>query len=256
MNGLTKGNLPHFLIIGVQKGGTTSLYHYLTQHPNIASATEKEVHYFDYNFHKGIDWYRSHFPHCPNDKITGEASPYYMFHPHAAKRIKAAIPSVKLIALLRNPVERTISSYKMMHRRKKEHLSFEQAMQEETSRIRDELPKMLGDPNYFSKEHFYFSYLSRSVYADQLEPYFKRFPREQILILKSEDLFTDPSTVYRKTLKFLNLPLWEPNHYDIMNKGKYKRDIPKETLNYLTEYFRPHNQRLYRMLGVDLGWDR
>ncbi|MDF2713886.1 MAG: (Heparan sulfate)-glucosamine N-sulfotransferase [Paenibacillus sp.] len=256
MNRLTHERLPHFLIIGVQKGGTTSFYHYLTQHPNIASATEKEVHYFDYNFHKGIDWYKSHFPHCRNDQITGEASPYYMFHPHAAKRIKAAIPSVKLIALLRNPVDRTISSYKMMYGRKKEHLSFEQAMQDETSRIRDELPKMLENPNYFSKEHFYFSYLSRSVYADQLKPYYKLFPREQILIVKSEDLFTDPSTVYRKTLEFLNLPLWEPQNYVIINKGKYKRDITKESSNKLIEYFRPHNQRLYQMLGVDLGWDR
>lgn len=104
---------PDFIIIGVQKGGTTSLYSYLTQHPQIAPATQKEIHYFDFNFDKSTDWYCSHFSTSSEGEylLAGEASPYYIFHPQVPQRIYDLFPQVKIIALLRNPVERAISHY-------------------------------------------------------------------------------------------------------------------------------------------------
>ncbi len=106
--------MPDFIIIGAMRGGTTSLYSYLTEHPSIGSAYMKEIHFFDVFFNKGLYWYRSQFPSSvqkyyaehvqKRSFITGEASPYYLFHPHAPKRIAKTLPQVKLIVLLRNPV--------------------------------------------------------------------------------------------------------------------------------------------------------
>ncbi|MEJ2557594.1 MAG: sulfotransferase domain-containing protein, partial [Anaerolineae bacterium] len=113
--------LPDFLIIGAQKCGTDSLFRYLGGHPCIKLASSKEAHYFDLKFDKGINWYRSHFPLIPykysvkrlrkQDLITGEATPYYLFHPHAPGRAAAIVPHVKLIVLLRNPADRAYSHY-------------------------------------------------------------------------------------------------------------------------------------------------
>src|SRR5438552_2173012 len=97
---------PQFIIIGAQRCGTTSLYNYLIKHADVMPAATKEIHFFDLNYRKGIDWYYSQFPDHYHGRITGEASPYYLFHPHVAGRIKAALPGVKLIVLLRNPTDR------------------------------------------------------------------------------------------------------------------------------------------------------
>src|SRR5689334_8975756 len=114
--------LPDFIIIGAQKGGTTSLYNYLIEHPLIKSARRKEVHYFDRNFHKGVSWYKAFFPtslekyYAENilkkDFITGEGSPEYLFYPHCAEKAVRVLPQAKIIALLRNPVDRAYSQYR------------------------------------------------------------------------------------------------------------------------------------------------
>ena len=94
--------LPDFLIIGAQKSGTTFLYQLLVQHPHVKPAFVKEVHYFDLEYRKGVNWYRSHFPlqmRNSREYITGEASPYYLFHPHAPRRASAVVPDAKLVVL-------------------------------------------------------------------------------------------------------------------------------------------------------------
>src|SRR5579863_6754349 len=113
--------LPDFMIIGTQKGGTTSLYNYLIDHPNISSIFKKEPHFFDFNFYKGVSWYRAHFPSLLEKYyservhgqkfITGEASPYYLYHPLVPQRIKETMPTAytKFIVLLRNPIDRAYS---------------------------------------------------------------------------------------------------------------------------------------------------
>src|SRR5579885_1417562 len=113
--------LPDFLIIGGQRCGTSSLYYYLTEHPGIISASTKETHFFDESFSKGIGWYRAQFPSSfqkmyvtnvlKRDFLTGEGTPYYILYPHAPRRTFEIVPHVKLIALLRNPVERAHSQY-------------------------------------------------------------------------------------------------------------------------------------------------
>src|SRR5437588_2037479 len=147
--------LPDFLIIGGQRCGTTSLYYYLINYPGISPACTKEVHFFDVNFEKGPGWYRAQFPTVigksyakyarKHSLITGEASPYYLFHPHAPRRISALIPKVKLIALLRNPVDRAFSQHWLEVQSGYETLSFKEAIESEQERLAGEWEKMLED---------------------------------------------------------------------------------------------------------------
>ena len=119
---LSTRSKPDFIIIGVQKGGTTSLFNYLSQHPQISLSRVKEVHYFDVGYQFGVEWYQQFFPleKDRHGKLVGEASPYYIFHPLAAQRIKQDLPSIKIIILLRNPIVRAYSNFQMQLRNKNE----------------------------------------------------------------------------------------------------------------------------------------
>jgi len=255
--------LPDYVIIGAPRCGTTSLYNYLAQHPFVAPAFRKEVHFFDLNYNKGLSWYRANFPTVLSARLfeqkhgrpllTGEASPYYLFHPHAPRRIRQHLPGAKLIVLLRNPIERAYSHYNLARKLGLEDLSFEEGLKKESERLEGEVSKMLRDEFYLSKSHRHHSYLQKGIYADQLKTWFDLFPREQILILKSEDLFSDPSTTFRQVLDFLHLPPWEPPEYEKYNALEYQK-IDPSTRKWLAEYFQDHNRRLYDLLGRDFGW--
>lgn len=259
--------MPDFIIIGAQRCGTTSLYNYLTKHPCVVSSYKKEVHFFDINFGKGLAWYRAHFfpsflykyyikQISKQDMVAGEASPYYIFHPHAPKRISEIVPRVKLIVLLRNPVDRAYSHYRNEVKLEVETLSFEDAIEREEERLRGDVEKVLEDENYYSFNHQHYSYLSRGVYVDQLKIWMNLFPNEQILILKSEDFFNNPPTIFKRVIEFLNLPIWEPKEYRKYNIGWLARKMNATIRKRLIDYFEPHNQRLYEYLGVNLGWNR
>jgi hypothetical protein len=254
--------LPDFLIVGEAKCGTTSLYDDLARHPCVLEAAVKEVHFFDLRFKRGLDWYRAQFPFAwrmrekadGHRRQTGEASPYYMFHPHAPVRIKRALPNVKLIVMLRNPVERAYSQYQHEVRRGREPLaSFEEAVAAEPERLRGEHERMLADEWYNSVEHRRHSYLTRGIYVDQLQKLWRQFDREQILVLKSEDYFAGPDVTGRKVRQFLGLPAWEPPSYARRNVGTYS-PIDARLRRRLAEHFAPHNARLYDFLGVNFGW--
>lgn len=252
--------LPDFVIIGAQKSGTSFLYRLLAQHPRVNPAFAKEVHYFDLNFGKGDDWYRSYFPlQLRNSRkyITGEASPYYLFHPHAPRRASTVLPDAKLIALLRNPVDRAYSHYQHQVKRGegegRETLTFEEAIEAEERILPEEVSKMLQDEHYESPRHRTRSYLRRGIYVDQLLAWSSFFQRKQMLVLKSEDLFDDTTNTLERMLDFLEIPRWTPETYSIPNKREYTGVSPLIRQR-LDEYYKPHNQRLYEYLGVDLGW--
>jgi Sulfotransferase domain len=267
--------LPDFLIIGGERCGTSSLYYYLTEQPSIISASTKETHFFDENFAKGIDWYRAQFPFVlqkqytkkvlKQDFLTGEGTPYYMLYPHAPRRTFELVPQVKLIALLRNPVDRAYSKYWIEKMGEFDTWSFEDAIKGEQERIAGELEKMLNDVNYYSYSYRHFSYLTRGIYYDQLQNWMQYYPKEQLLILRSEDLYSDPAGVLKQTLEFLGVPYGDLNkefkNYRRPSKKGYRNKVVPPKLDpkmreYLIEYFRPHNARLYKYLGVDFGWDK
>ena len=245
--------LPDFLIIGCQKGGTTSLFDDLARHPDVVASKDKEVHYFDLNYDKGVNWYRSFFPKT-REGITGEASPYYLFHPLVPERAKKLLPDCRLIALLRNPVERAWSHYQMEARNGDEPLSFEEAIAREKERIEPEERKILHNPFYDSFNHRHYSYIARGLYVVQLERWLRFFSREQMLVMSSEQYFESPQTVYDRLTHFLNTRPYDPGEFASINRGEYS-GLESATRKRLAAFYRPYNERLYRLLGEDMGWD-
>ncbi len=251
--------MPDFIIPGAQKAGTSSLFAYLSQHPEVVPPVTKEAHYFDLKYDRGEAWYRSYFPLVESLKdgalITGEASPYYLFHPHCPERIRETVPAVKLIVLLRNPIDRAISHYFHEVRLKFESLSMEEAFAAEEERIGPDIEKMEEDPTYAGFAHQHFSYKKRGIYADQIERYRALFPPEQMLILKAEDLFADPETVTRAVYAYLEIdPDRAPRNARPRNVGSYEGRVSAPVYDSLAAYFAPHNERLYALLQRDFGW--
>ena len=270
--------LPDFLIIGGQRCGTTSLYYYLTELPGIARALNKEVHFYDDHYKAGLCWYRAQFPSSFQKYyaesirreyfITGESSPYYLFHPLIPARLAAVTPQAKLIVLLRNPIDRAFSHHWLVTEEGHETLPFEEAIKREGQRLAGETEKLLGDENYQSFNHRHYSYLARGIYADQLKRWMESFSREQFLILQSEQLYKNTAAVLKQALGFLGLPgesligdnkefkqYREPNEKGYQNNRKPPK-MDSKVREYLVEYFRPHNTRLYEFLGQDFGWDK
>jgi Sulfotransferase domain len=256
--------LPDFLIIGTQRGGTTSLYKYLVRHPSLAHALTKELRFFDLHYDRGIDWYRSRFPSRRHREqarrrgtnlVVGEASPDYMFHPHVPSRVAGLLPDVKLIVLLRNPVDRAYSHYWHQAKRGHEALSFEEAIDREEERLAGELDRVLADEHYVSYERHHHSYMTRGLYADQLAGWFKHFTLDQFLIERSEDFFADPARTFARVLDFLCLPSFEVADFEVFNafaEGEMDASVRAR----LVEHFRPHNARLHGLLDRDFEWDR
>jgi len=243
-------SLPDFIIIGAQRCGTTSIYNYITTHPKIAPASTKELHFFDVNFSKGLDWYKSQFSH---DKVTGEASPYYIFHPHCPKRIFEIIPTVKIIAILRNPIDRAYSHYWHEVRLGKEKLSFEKAIESENARLEGEVEKMMKDDTYYSFNHQHFSYLARGRYIEQIKKWYNLFEKKQILVLSSEEFFLNPNQSLNLVCDFLDLPYYEPQEFKIFHKGDNPQ-MENKMSTFLSEYFKEYNQKLFNYLGRYFDW--
>jgi hypothetical protein len=254
--------LPNFLIIGAQKAGTTALYSYLRRHPTILGPPWKEVSFFDRHFWRGDAWYRGHFPNTlyarsvrrrtGSEPIVGEASPSYLFHPLAPERAARLLPGLRVIALVRNPVDRALSHYHHEVALGREPLAFDEALEQEEQRMEGELDRML-DPKYFSDAWWNFTYRSRGLYAEQLERWLEFVPRERLLILPSDDLLEQPSRTYAQVLEFLGAPQHELASYPRIFVREYTEMDPR-TRAALREYYAEPNRRLYELLGRDLGW--
>ena len=256
--------LPSYLIIGAQRAGTTSLHRYLVQHPAVRTMLRtKGVHFFDTNYGRGIDWYASRFPtrlygwyvrrRHGAELRTGEASPYYVFHPQVPYRVARHLPDAKLILLLRDPVQRAYSHYQHEVARGFETLSFEQAIEAEPERLAGERERLLAEPFYNSFAHQHHSYLARGHYDDQLATWRSLFPDRQLLVLTSERFFGDPDRTFRRVLEFLGLPDFRPAAYERHNAHDYSQ-LGESMRAMLVDYYREPNRRLYETLGDDLGW--
>jgi hypothetical protein len=242
-------DLPAFVIIGTKRGGTTSLYNYLRQHPLIEPLFPRQqrlkgVHYFDRNYERGDRWYRSHFPIRPqvpgrgaaNRPIAGEASPYYMLHPRAAERAHLLLPRTRIIAFLRDPVERAFSHYRDEVRLGHEPLSFEDAIDAEPDRMRPELRRLAEDERYYSFVHEHLSYVGYGMYADLLPAWIQRFGRRSVYIGCSEDLFSDPGRCVADVVRFLDLPP-HPFRTDRRHNVAPEADLPRGARDRLHEVF-------------------
>lgn len=258
--------LPSFLVIGAERAGTTSLYRYLVQHPQIMSATlhRKGAYYFATNFDKGVRWYRAHFPtelamrararRANVDRvISGEACPYYIFHPLVPERVHGLLPDSRFILMLRDPVSRAYSHYQQETVRGSEHLSFEDAIKAEPERLAGEEERMLQEPGYYSFNHQHHTYLARGHYLEQIQRWHASFPPDRLLIIDSAALFKDPDTGFSEVLRFLGLPEVSLTVYPQLNARSYGRMAP-ETRERLREHFAEPNRRLEEYLGRSFSW--
>jgi hypothetical protein len=253
--------LPDFLIIGAMKSGTSSLFAYLQQHPQLIPSCKKEVHYFDGGgnpdvdkYAKGEAWYRAHFPlrgKLGSGSITFEATPIYIFNPLVPKRVSELVPDVKIIAVLRNPTERAISHYFHAKRIKKETLPIYEALVQEEKRLQPVIERK----DYRNWMMVHYSYKKRGLYEEQLRRYLEYFPRKQMLIVSSEDLFGDLHGTLERIFDFVGADTdFRIDDIRARNIGYNRVECDARVYDYLDNYFLPHNQALYELVGEDFGW--
>jgi hypothetical protein len=258
--------MPSFLIVGAQRCGTTSLHRAIARHPGVVPpAMFKGVHYFDVKYGEGLDWYRGHFPVALAARlsragggagpITGEASPYYMFHPAVPERIARDLPDAKLIVMLRDPVERAYSAYTHEFARGYEAETFVRALDLEDDRLAGEEERLLADPTYLSHAHQHQAYTRRGHYADQLLRLRRFFPAERIHVLDSARFFARPEEEYERVLGFLGLPSFRPAQFERAN-GRARSDLAPHLRERLQAHFQPHDERLADLLGAVPSWRR
>jgi hypothetical protein len=269
------GDLPTFLIIGAARSGTTTLSRYLSEHPDIFISAKKELHYFDREFDRGLDWYRSHFTNS-REHAKGEATPMYLGLPYIAERMARTVPEAKLIAILRNPVDRAYSQYWWKRGRGKESRSFEQA-------VADELAGKLSDHARARA----FDYVGRGRYLDHLTEICNFYSSHQLLVLLFDDLRDSPAGVYETMCAFLGVDLTvsPPSLGQTINQGVRYRflhlrrvgryvsptigqmierlnarpsypPLQARTRQKLASYYRQYNQRLAEWLQRNLSmWE-
>ena len=257
-------HLPHFLIIGTSKAGKHSVLSYLNQHPDIKAGTKHNVgvYYFDTTFeYKSLDWYKSHFPtKFSKFKIIGEASGTYLNHPLAPERVKKILPRIKLVNFFRNPVDRAYSAYNHSSKLRWEHSSFDVAIESEIERInimKDNPESIIN--NMAPVNYLQFSYLRHGHYASNLENWFNHFKKNQFMHFSTEDLDQNYNEIMNSLFVFFNLPeinLKKEERKNIgIGRGKYP-PMNEKTRDFLIDYYKPHNEKLYNLIGKKFDWDK
>lgn len=229
--------MPNFLIIGAAKSGTSALYQYLRQHPDVFMSPRKETHFFAFENRDPntngigdtipdaithIEDYRALFSQVTTEKAIGEASPTYIYIPYAAERIKYHIPNARMIILLRNPVDRAYSAYMHLVRDGRESISnFAEALEQESYRIAN---------NWGPIWH----YKAGGLYYKQVRYYFDMFDLSQFKIYLHEDLNNQPKTVLQDSFQFIGVDdQWEPDvSFRVNVSGKPKNKLLQQTMHY------------------------
>jgi tetratricopeptide (TPR) repeat protein len=245
-----KENPPDFIIIGASKCGTSSLHQYLGCHPQILLPYKKEIDFFWKNYDKGIDWYLAHFPAITDraDFLTGEATPNYIRFPEVAERIYRLSPQTKLILLLRNPIDRAVSWHYHKINTGLTKAKIEEAISLEIKQIEHFSEETIIKTAFYNPDN-----ILSSLYIYKIREWLKYFAKEQLLILKSEDLYEKPAEIVKQVFEFLELPEYQLSEYPKVNVGSYS-PISEELRNTLANYFQPYNQQLEEYLGRKFNW--
>jgi len=258
---------PDYLIIGTKRGGTTSMAKWLLEHPQVrplwpARETRKGTYYFDVNYSRGPNWYHGHFPtqaahdfaerRAGKPLLVGEATPYYLYHPHAPERAFQTVPNARVIALLRNPIDRAFGHWMERTRNGVETLPFSEAIRMEASRLEGEEQKMLDDPSYASFAHQHFSYVDQGRYSRGLRRWMDAYG-DQLLVLRSEDMYGDPSKIYGQVTDFLGLEHFEPKAFAAWNL-KPKDPLSAEDEAWLRAQLEPDIREVELLLNRGMDW--
>jgi Sulfotransferase domain len=247
--------LPSVVIAGVQKGGTTQLFAYLIKHPQLLPGSYKEINYFSTYPDRSVSWYRSQFPLRSHvTKVNGhvlEASPSYMCTTAAIPRMHAALPDARIIVVLRNPVARAFSGYQHAKTRRRDSRSFVRAVEAELRKPawRPELGQLLR-PDVANMRR----YIERGYYALQIDRILNCYPRDQVLILDSADLFANTSATCRRVFEFIGVEPFEVQPDKVYNRGYYSEKIDPRTAEQLREHYRPYDELLAELVGRRFSW--
>lgn len=250
--------LPDFIIIGAKRCGTTTLYENLAEHPCIEKSSHDNIGFFNDNFHLGINWYKSHFVtiNKKNEimKKFGKFATYdvttsYIRNPELAIKIKTKIPNSKIIAILRNPVDRAFSEYNENKKNKSNIDSFEKIVIEELN----EYSKISNNEiNLIIKK---LNLVGKGLYQKQLKKWFEVFSKESILILSTEEFENKPDITYSKIFHFLELPEYQVKNTKKFNKNSYPK-MDDKIRKKLEEFFEPHNHDLFNLINQNFDWSK
>lgn len=261
--------VPELLVVGAKRGGTTSLWRYLADHPGVLPTFPKAeqikgTYFFDEEWRRGDRWYRSHFPtdreraraaaRLGYEPIAFEASPYYLFHPHAPARAAQVAPGALVVAVLRDPVERAFSHYKE-RRNHTEPLSFAEALAAEDERTAGEEARMLADPSVVSPAHRHQTYVAQSRYAPMLERWFSAFGREQVVVAIAEEFYADPQVLCDEITTRLGLPNRDLGTPEPFN-SEPSADMDPEVRSALRARLAPDIEAVEQLLGRPVPWPR
>ena len=254
--------LPDFLVIGAKRCGTTSLFYHLPEHPCISKSPHDNMGFFNDNFHLGVNWYKSFFPTIfTRNKIKSEFGNFlafdvtttYMEEESTANNVYQIKPNMKIIVILRNPVDRAYSQYHLNLREKAEKRSFEDAMEENMNELNKESHERYEIKPKFSVEEN--NYLKKGLYAQQLRHWLNIFPMESMLILSTEEFESNQQVIYNKIFEFLNISQFEVKNTEKMEKGSYPQ-MKSETRSLLLDYFRSHNNELFKLINKKFSWEK
>jgi len=258
---------PELLIVGAKRGGTTSLWRYLIEHPGVLPTFPraekiKGTYYFDENFGRGTQWYLSHFPTVRRRRqverqlgyapVTMEASPYYLFHPLAPRRAAELLPDTQVVAVLRNPIERAFSHWKE-RRNHTEDLAFVDALALEDERTAGEHERILADPTYISFPHRHQTYVAQGCYAPMLERWFEAFPRDQVTVLPAEEFYSDPQQLLDELCERVGIPQRRLENIEPFN-AEPSADMDPVVRAQLAERMAPEIEAVERLLGRPMPW--
>ena len=247
--------LPSVVIAGVQKGGTTQLFSYLIRHPRLLPGRYKEMDYFSRYADRPVEWYRSQFPlQSQVAKVNGyvvEASPSYICTTSAIPLMHSVLPEARIIVVLRDPVSRAFSGYQHSKTRRRELRSFAHVVEEELRQPawRPELGQMVRPDVANMRRH-----VERGYYALQIELILNCYPRNQVLILDSADLFADTNAICQRVFEFIGVEPFEVQPEKVYNRGFYTEKIDPRVAERLREHYRPHDELLAELLGRRFSW--
>ncbi|MEY2423210.1 MAG: hypothetical protein QOI95_3277 [Acidimicrobiaceae bacterium] len=254
-------------MIGAQRSGTSSLYRWLGEHPDVAPSLRKETEYFSRRYDRGERWYRAHFPlrarqamarRRGSSLMAFEATPDYLLHPLAPERAARLVPAARLVVLLRDPVARACSHWEHMTRLGFEHLSFEEALAREDERIAPDLARLRQDPLHDAPAFLRFSYRARGRYVEQLEQWLAWYPRDRLHVVRFDDLVERPRETFAALLQFAGLSPWEPLTFPNAS-GPRGASPPRDveltsSERQLRDELLEANQGLDELVGLEMGW--
>jgi len=255
---------PDFLIVGAQRCGTTTMFKTLMQHPDvIRPILRKGIHYFDKSYGRGERWYRGHFPLAVTSRlrgrgqrlITGESSPYYMFHPLARQRLAADLPGVKLIVMLRDPVIRAYSAHSHEKARGFEDLGFDAALAAEPERLAGERERLMAEPGYDSFHWQHHAYSTRGQYIEQVRALENLVGRERMCVVDSGDFFADPEPAFDQVRRFLGLDPCPDIAFEQHN-ARQRSPLSPELRTRLEQHFAPYDAELAEWWDHAPSWRR